>query len=112
LPKKFSQINFLAESSQALPGFAKTFAFTGTMSTQYLSTASVAKRWDCSPDLIRKLVRNGAIKAVALTSGKRIRYRIALHTLEQYENKMGRVPHAIKEREISPFAIRFARGEN
>ena len=82
------------------------------MSTQFLSTASVAKRWDCSPDLVRKLVRNGAIKAVALTSGRRVRYRIALHTLEQYENKMGRVTHDVKVRTITPAALRFALGGN
>ena len=80
------------------------------MNSQYLSTASVAQRWDCSPDLVRKLVREGVIKAVALTSGQRVRYRIALHTLEQYERKMGRAPVAVPASAVAMRAVQFVKG--
>jgi hypothetical protein len=79
------------------------------MSTQYLSTTSLAKRWDCSPDLVRKLAREGAIKAIALTSGKRTFYRFAMNVVEQHEAKMSRSPRLTSGRTVSASAIRFAR---
>lgn len=77
--------------------------------SKFLSTSSVAARWDCSPDLVRKLVREGVIKAIALTSGKRTFYRISIAAVEQYESGQ-----MLRRREcraaISPRAIKFSEG--
>jgi uncharacterized protein involved in tolerance to divalent cations len=81
------------------------------MSTQFLSTTSLAKRWDCSTDLVRKLVREGAIKAISLTSGKRSFYRFELSVVEQHEAKMSRGQRS-SVRTVSASAVRFAKGAN
>jgi hypothetical protein len=77
---------------------------------QFLSTTSVAKRWDCSPDLVRKLVREGVIQAIALTHGKRTAYRIALHVVEQYEARNARSLASVSTPLISAKALRFRNG--
>lgn len=78
---------------------------------QFLSTTSVAKRWDCSPDYVRKLVREGVIRAISLSSGRRTAYRISLREIEHYECKVARRANQFPASKISAAALKFAKGE-
>lgn len=52
-----------------------------------LTPADVAERWNCSRDVVLRLIRSGKLAAFSLTPGKAVRprWRCKLEDVEAYE---------------------------